>query len=114
MAKKRERNTQSKEHTAPDAEQVGLMEAEDHQVAEGDRNTHMEKTLTVMVKVASPAARRMLGRVKLAGQMNREMTLNQRITCIAMAADSGERLNQGQRDAVQEEEGDRFMTHAPA
>ena len=54
----------------------------------------MEKTLTVIVKVASPAARRMLGRVKLDGQMNSEMILNQTITCSAMALDSGERLNQ--------------------
>lgn len=74
----------------------------------------MEKTLTVMVKVASPAARRMLGRVKLAGQMNREMTLNQRITCIAMAADSAERWNHDSAMPFRKKKADRFMTHAPA
>ena len=74
----------------------------------------MEKTLTVIVKVASPAARRMLGRVKLDGQMNSEMILNQTITCSAMALDSGERLNQDRVMRFRKKKADRFMIQAPA
>ena len=74
----------------------------------------MEKTLTVIVKVASPAARRMLGRVKLDGQMNSEMMLNQTITCSAMALDSGERLNQDRVMRFRKKKADRFMIQAPA
>ena len=74
----------------------------------------MEKTLTVIVKVASPAARRMLGRVKLDGQMNSEMILNQTITCSAMALDSGERLNQDRVMRFRKKQADRFMIQAPA
>ncbi len=45
----------------------------------------MDTMLTVMVKRASPAARRMLGMVKLEGQMNSETMLNHTITSSAMA-----------------------------
>ena len=48
------------------------------------RNTHMEMTLTVMVKAASPAARRMLGRVKLEGHRISDTALNQTISSSAM------------------------------
>ena len=46
---------------------------------------HMDTMLTVMVKRASPAARRMLGMVKLEGQMNSETMLNHTITSSAIA-----------------------------
>ena len=49
------------------------------------RKAHMDTMLTVMVKRASPAARRMLGMVKLEGQMNSETMLNHTITSSAMA-----------------------------
>ena len=44
----------------------------------------MEMTLTVMVKAASPAARRMLGRVKLEGHRISDTALNQTISSSAM------------------------------
>ena len=56
----------------------------------------------------------MLGRVKLDGQMNSEMMLNQTITCNAMALDSGERLNQDRVIRFRKKKADRFMIQAPA
>ena len=73
----------------------------------------MEMTLTVMVKAASPAARRMLGRVKLEGQKNRETMLNHTITCRAMVCASGERLNREMTNRLANRKAERFMTQAP-
>ncbi len=70
-------------------------------------------TLTVMVKRASPAARRMLGRVKLDGQKNSDTMLNQHMTSSAIAAASGERLNQESAILFANRKADRFITHAP-
>ena len=47
----------------------------------------MERMLTAMVNRASPAARRMLGRVKLDGQKNRDTKLNHTIRMITEARD---------------------------
>ena len=73
----------------------------------------MDTMLTVMVKLASPAARRMLGRVKLEGQKKRETMLNHIMTSSAMAEASGERPNQDSAQRSAKKKADRFMTQAP-
>ena len=73
----------------------------------------MERMLTAMVNRASPAARRMLGRVKLDGQKNRDTKLNHTITCRAMVCASGERLNREMANRLANRKAERFMTQAP-
>ena len=71
-------------HAHPDGQQAAV-EGQHTQVQKPTRKAHMDTMLTVMVKRASPAARRMLGMVKLEGQMNSETMLNHTITSSAMA-----------------------------
>ena len=73
----------------------------------------MDTMLTAMVKLASPAERRMLGRVKLEGQKKRETMLNHIMTSRAIAEASGERLNHDSAQRSAKKKPDRFMTHAP-
>ena len=60
----------------------------------------MEARETPMVNTASPAARRVLGRVKATGQMVRVNTAHQRSTSTAMAEASGVRLKSEHRGAA--------------
>ena len=73
----------------------------------------MDTMLTVMVNRASPAARRMLGRVKLDGHTNRETMLNHTMMSSAMACASGERLNKDTANRLAKKKAERFITHAP-
>ena len=59
------------------------------------RQIHMDSMDTTMVNLASPAARRALGRVKDMGQKMMVNTEFQRSTWMAMAAVAGVRLNRG-------------------
>ena len=74
----------------------------------------MDTMLTAMVNEASPAARRMLGRVKLEGQKKIEKMLNHCITCRAMACASGERWKRVSASLSAKKNADRFMIQAPA
>ena len=73
----------------------------------------MDTMLTVMVNRASPAARRILGRVKLDGHTNRETMLNHTMMSSAMACASGERLNRDTANRLAKKKAERFIAHAP-
>ena len=77
------------------------------------RTAHMDTMLTVMVYRASPAARRMLGRVKLDGYTHRETMWNHTMMSSAMACASGERVNRDSANRLAKKTAERFITHAP-
>ena len=54
------------------------------------RNIHIEAMLTIMVKVASPAALSAFDRVKDSGQINRDVTAKQCNICSAIRTASGD------------------------